>query len=120
MMISKAFVFISFLLCSNFLFGQVEGSITDESEHAIANARVTALDVKGIIADTATSDERGFYAFSKLKKGSYTIRAKATGFQNSIKENVKVIVEIEANKIRNDVTGVTRLNFILKAGKSFD
>ena len=113
---------IMLIICFSFsrliCIAQIEGSITDAAGKAVANAKLTALDADNNISDTASSDYRGLYSFANLKKGFYTIRVTATGFEPAVKENVKVIKEIIAANIRKDVSSATRLNIILKPLKA--
>ena len=114
-MITKTSILILGLILScHFSFAQIEGGIVDPNGKAVAHAKIVALDSNKVIADTTSSDERGFYAFTNLKKGKYTIQVKATGFEDGVKENVKVVKEMAPNSARKDVSSATRLNFILK------
>lgn len=114
-MITKISILIlgSILSC-HFSFAQIEGGIVDPNGKAVARAKIAAFDSDKVIADTTSSDERGFYDFLHLKKGNYTIQVKATGFEDAIKENVKVVKELAPGAARKDVSSATRLNFILK------
>jgi len=66
------------------------------------------------VTDTVFSDNRGFYAFSHLKKGQYRIEVRATGFQDAILENIKVRKEMSVQSRNKDVSSATRLNIVLK------
>lgn len=65
-------------------FCQLEGDVLDQTGKVITNAIVIATDSTGKVADTAKTDERGFYFFKKLKPGKYKIEALAQGFQPAI------------------------------------
>src|SRR5215467_2842425 len=61
--------------------GDLSGVITDPSGAVVPNAKVTATsDGTGQVFNTTTNGE-GFYRFSFMKPGSYTVAASATGFQ---------------------------------------
>jgi hypothetical protein len=114
-MITKASIFLlALIFCSHSSFAQIEGGIVDPNGKAVAAAKIVALDSNRVIAGTTSSDERGFYDFLNLKKGTYTIRVKAVGFEDSVTENVKVVKEMAPGSARKDVSRATRLNFILK------
>src|SRR5215469_16585706 len=76
--------------------GDIAGVVTDPSGAVIPNAKVTATnDATGAVQNTNTNGE-GFYRFSFLQIGSYTISANAAGFQPSTRK-VQVTVSQTAN-----------------------
>src|SRR5215472_11293854 len=98
------FRLLLFVLISIFAFsqsvtsGDLTGVISDPSGAIIPNAKVTATsDATGQVFNT-TSKAEGFYRFSFLKPGAYTIAASATGFQaNSRKVQVGLGQTTSAN-----------------------
>lgn len=85
--------------------GHLEGIVTDPSKAAIANAKVTLLNVKtGIPAIRQTTDI-GFYRFDLVEPGSYSITVEMTGFGKFIQENITM-------QTRGDVT----VNAVLNPG----
>jgi Carboxypeptidase regulatory-like domain len=82
-------LFLVMVLLSMFAFsqsttsGDITGVITDPSGAVVPNAKVTATNDATGESHTATTNGEGFYRFSFLKPGSYTVAASATGFQNN-------------------------------------
>jgi outer membrane receptor protein involved in Fe transport len=76
--------------------GDIAGVVTDPSGAVVPNVKVTATnDNTGAVHTTNTNGE-GFYRFSFLQPGPYTVAANASGFQpRSVK--VQVAVGIAAN-----------------------
>src|SRR5438128_1325081 len=61
--------------------GDIAGTITDPSGAVVPNIKVTAkADATGESRTTTTTGE-GFYRFSLLQPGSYTVDVTASGFQ---------------------------------------
>ncbi len=76
--------------------GDIAGTITDPSGAAVPNAQVTATSDNTGSAHRTTSNAEGFYRFSFLQPGPYTVEASAAGFKpKSLK--VQVAVGIAAN-----------------------
>src|SRR5579864_3892768 len=71
--------------------GDIAGVVTDPSGAVVPSAKVTATnDNTGVSHSTATNGE-GFYRFSFLQPGPYTVTAEAKGFQTtSLKAQVGV------------------------------
>lgn len=61
--------------------GDITGVITDPSGAVVTNAKVTATSDATGEAHTANTNAQGFYRFSFLKPGTYTVAASAAGFQ---------------------------------------
>lgn len=78
--------------------GDLTGVVSDPSGAIIPNAKVTATsDATGQVFNATTNGE-GFYRFSFLKPGTYTVAASATGFQaNSRKVQVGLGQSATAN-----------------------
>lgn len=107
---------IRIILCSLFMLvlaattsaqfrAGVQGSVTDATGAAVAGATVTlANNETGKTQQTATSEE-GFYRFSGLAPGQYTITTEQAGFKKQVRENIAVNAE--------ELQGV---NIILEAG----
>ena len=72
----------------------LSGTVTDASGAVIPNATVT-------LTNPATGDERttvtgqsGFYKFSELPVGNYTVKATANGFKDETYSDVAVSAEL--------------------------
>ncbi len=63
--------------------GQFAGTITDPSGAAIANAKVTAVNLATNLSVGVTSNATGLYSLKELPPGSYKITAEAPGFRTS-------------------------------------
>ena len=59
----------------------VSGTVLDESGGVVAHAEITLTEIGGSAVRSAVSGADGTFAFEELPAGSYTITAKATGFQ---------------------------------------
>ncbi|WP_270182938.1 carboxypeptidase regulatory-like domain-containing protein [Alkalihalobacillus sp. CinArs1] len=65
------------------LQGAVEGTVTNGSGGAIANATVLLVDSAGNVIDEGTTNASGEYNFPSVKTGSYTVVVSASGFQSA-------------------------------------
>ncbi len=64
--------------------GSIEGTVTDPSGAAVANASVTATNVAtGTVTARKTTDA-GFFVLPLLPAGDYTVTVTATGFEASL------------------------------------
>ncbi len=72
--------------------GTLLGNITDTSGAAVPGASVTATETQTNISRTTVSNEAGYYIFSSLMNGTYTVDAELQGFKKVIRPNVKVDV----------------------------
>lgn len=94
---------------------QIEGNVVDSTYKIVPDAIIIAIDTVKNIADTVKSDKQGFFAYKKLKKGTYKIVAKANGFQNTIYENVVVNNETPADHSESsDISSAAWLEIVLK------
>src|SRR5215471_6938235 len=76
--------------------GDIAGTVTDPSGAVVPNAKVTATNDNTGAVHTTNSNGEGFYRFSFLQPGSYTVSASASGFQ-SAQRKIQVAVGIAAN-----------------------
>lgn len=72
---------------------QVRGTVTDQSGAMVANATITITNVATNISQTSHSDEHGQYFFTGLRPAVYTVKAQASGFRITEKENVVLQVD---------------------------
>src|SRR3989441_13023001 len=70
--------------------GVLTGIVTDPSGAAVAKTAVRLITATGASLDT-TSNEEGFYEFTGLAPGGYTLKAAAKGFTLFTKENVQIL-----------------------------
>src|SRR5947207_1994420 len=86
--------------------GTLLGNITDSSGGTVPGATVTATDVDKNISRTAVSNESGYYIFSSLPNGTYTVDAELQGFKKMARQGVKV-----------DVNTTVRVDLALSVGQ---
>lgn len=70
--------------------GALQGTVTDSSGAVIPNATVTATNVATSISATRTTTSAGFYVFSPLQPGTYSVKVSSSGFQTVEQANVVV------------------------------
>lgn len=104
------FALAALLLCSEFASaqdyrGKVQGTVTDPSQAAVAQANVTLRNINTGIETVRTTDGEGHYLFDFVIPGTYSVSVASTGFQKYVQENVSVLT-------RGDVT----VNAVLSVG----
>lgn len=72
--------------------GAIVGTVTDQSDAAVANAKLTAIEVASNVATETVSDARGLYSFPALRSGVYRIEAEAAGFRKLSEPDIEVRV----------------------------
>jgi hypothetical protein len=99
-------VFLSTLVCAAAtpLFAQstgtINGSVTDASGGVVPAATVTATLVDQQVRRSVTTGGDGYYSFSALPPGRYSIEAEKTGFQRS--EQTDIVLTLNQN-LRLDI-----------------
>lgn len=61
--------------------GSISGVVTDASGGVVVGATVTALETQTGVKTEITTDSKGFYNFSSLPIGNYTVEVTASGFK---------------------------------------
>src|SRR6202162_3682356 len=88
---------LSLLLIPALLLGQfgavVQGTVSDSSGAVISDAKVTLTSNETQRKQTATSSSDGFYRFTGLAPGTYTLQAEAPNFSQQVLQNVIVNAE---------------------------
>ncbi len=88
------------LFCASSLLAQVSavlsGTVTDPSGGLVPDATVTAQSTETGASRQTTSDAAGRYQFSSLPIGLYEIRAKKTGFTETVRTGVVLAVNQSA------------------------
>jgi hypothetical protein len=111
--------------------GSIAGTITDQSQSVVPNAKITVTDIGTNEARTTTSAGNGTYSVPDLEPVEYNIRVEAPGFKAEEIKNVKVdtaatssvsitlqtgsvntIVTVEANATMIDTQSGTASNTI--------
>ncbi|MBV9211769.1 MAG: carboxypeptidase regulatory-like domain-containing protein, partial [Acidobacteria bacterium] len=70
--------------------GQLQGIVRDSNGAVVAGAAIQLINEKTKQRRETTSNDEGFYRFSSLEAGSYTIVVSATGFEVITLEHVAV------------------------------
>jgi hypothetical protein len=84
----------------------IQGSVLDPSGATVPNTSITLVNNETKQEQTTQSSAEGFYRFSNLAPGSYTVRANATGFKQFEATNVQVRAETIEGLDVNLQTGV--------------
>src|SRR5436190_8244692 len=64
--------------------GTLLGNVTDSSGGGVPGATVTALDTQTNTSRRAVTNEAGYYIFSSLQNGLYTVDAELQGFKKMV------------------------------------
>jgi hypothetical protein len=80
MLLLVLFFLVPMHLCAQ-QSGAINGSVTDTSGAAIANANVTLTETSQGTVINAVTNSAGDYAFPALQAGTYSLQVTATGFQ---------------------------------------
>jgi hypothetical protein len=103
---------ISIILTSTQAFAAITGSISgrvlDSSDALVPGVNVTAVNEDTGITQTVTTDNEGFYIFSALSIGRYTVRVSKSGFKDyqatGIKVDANSSLRIEIHMVLGTVT----------------
>jgi hypothetical protein len=82
-------------------YGTLLGNVRDESGAAVPGATITITEVRTNIGRTAVSNETGYYTFTNLPPGVYTVEGELQGFKKFVREGVEVQVN---TTVRVDVS----------------
>ncbi|MGA8409459.1 MAG: TonB-dependent receptor [Candidatus Acidiferrales bacterium] len=72
----------------------VQGTVTDGKGGVVQTATVTLKDQATQVTRTTTTSADGFYRFSEVAPGTYTVTVEASGFQKSVTTDVAVSAEL--------------------------
>ncbi len=94
-------VMTSYLLLASFALAQtsttsLQGTVTDPSGGAVANATVSLLNLDSKVQRDATSDSQGGYRFQFLPPGTYTLTVSAAGFARFEEKGLQLLVNTPA------------------------
>jgi len=77
-------------LRSQSIYGKITGTVVDPSGGAVANANAILKNVaSGDIRRTVTNSD-GYYSFSSVPAGSYSLTVEAPGFQKAVTQGIDV------------------------------
>ena len=71
----------------------LQGTVQDKSGAKIGGARVTVTDQSSGVARSTTTGAQGFYSFSEMAPGLYTVTVDANGFRQQVTNDVSVMAE---------------------------
>jgi hypothetical protein len=77
--------------------GSIRGIVTDASQSAIPNAKVTVTDVNRNTSQSVTTDTAGRYIFTALQPGKYDLTVDAAGFGKFEQRNLELQVQQQAS-----------------------
>jgi hypothetical protein len=89
---SAAVLFCASILVAQDFRATLQGTITDQSDAAIAAATVALRNVETGVERSTTANPSGFYLFQYLPIGNYTLTVRAPGFQNLVREGIRLEV----------------------------
>ena len=78
------------------VYGNIVGTVLDESGAGVADAKVTITDTNRAVSFTTTTNQSGFFTQRFLIVGRYQVRVEATGFRAYL-QNVSVSVDQETS-----------------------
>src|SRR5712672_1751637 len=87
--------------------GRINGRAVDPSGATIANVRLTLTESDTRASRTGVTGADGFYEFSDVLPGKYTLEAEAAGFQKQIISSIKLEVAQVLRQNLNLVLGAT-------------
>src|ERR1700740_808567 len=87
--------------------GQLGGTVADQSGAAVANAKVTAINLGTNLSLMVATDESGSYVFKELPIGVYRVSAEGSGFKTATDNSVTINAGTEK-----------RMDFRLKLGQA--
>jgi Carboxypeptidase regulatory-like domain len=70
--------------------GTISGIVTDPGGAVVPGAEITATNVQTGVAQTVTTDAKGFYSFPALAIGTYTVRVRHQGFKDFEQLNITI------------------------------
>ena len=79
---------LSIFAQSQALNGQIEGTILDQNNSAVANVVVTVTNIETGATRSVTTDESGVYRFPLLPLGTHRVTAEAANFKKLVREGI--------------------------------
>src|SRR5436309_14679010 len=72
------------------VFGNIVGTVVDESGAVVPSAKVTITDVNKGTVLTAETNDSGNFTQAQLTPGTYRVAIEKSGFKRAVQENVTV------------------------------
>src|SRR5262245_2824254 len=76
--------------------GSIRGTVTDQSQAAVPNAKVSVTDADRNVETTTTTDSAGRYIFTTLPIGRYVLSVEASGFRKTTPPEFRLEVQQQA------------------------
>ena len=73
-------------------FSEISGEVRDASGALVAGAKVTAQATQTGDVSRADTTSAGYYLFSNLRPGNYSVSAEAPGFRQAVRQDVQISV----------------------------
>lgn len=83
---------ISIFAQSQSTTGLIQGNVTDQNGAAVSGASITVRNINTGFERTVTSNSDGFFTAPLLPLGTYRVTTTASGFSNTVLENVPVTI----------------------------
>src|SRR5262249_48638325 len=98
--------------------GVVTGTVVDASGQIVPGATVTLTDEGKGDPRTATSDERGEFAFRAITPGSYTVKVELTGFRTFERKNniVNASGQLDLGRVSLDIGALSEVVSVVSTG----
>lgn len=100
--------------------GSLSGSVTSESNAAIANATLTVRNAKTGFTRTIQADDQGSFRFSKLPIGVYKLTVSKDGYQTSTLETISINIGANGVDVAMSEVGVERISVSGTSMAAFD
>ncbi len=110
---------------SQALNGQIEGTVSDQSNAVVPNVVIIVTNIETGATRTVTTDESGVYRFPLLPLGTYRVTAEAANFKKLVREGIilttgqtaTVDLSLPAGEVREVVTSSSDTS-VADAGKT--
>ena len=110
LLISAVFLLTTSLFSQ--IAGRIEGTVQDPNGAMIANAKISALNVRTQAHFEATSSTSGAFVLAAMPPGIYSLTIESPGFQKQVLENVEVnvgaivpeLIRLRVGEVLNSVT----------------
>ena len=84
-----AFFIVALLIAQTTTAG-IRGTVSDSTQAAVVNAKVTITNVSTQLTLTANTDSNGTYAFTLLPVGTYSLAVEVPGFKRFEQSNIQL------------------------------
>jgi hypothetical protein len=90
--------------------GGVQGTVTDAAGGSVAGATVTLISKETSQTQTTTTSDGGFYRFTGLAPGLYSITVEQSGFKKRLVEDVKIDAEsVRGQDVSLEIGGISEV-----------